>query len=90
MNDQHDPHAHARPVVPPSGASDLWELRAAFERMDQKLDVLSGLVHQANDHERRISKLEQQQRNRTWGSTLIRAAAILLPIGLDDLDHHRF
>ncbi|MBK3646297.1 hypothetical protein [Streptomyces sp. MBT33] len=47
-------------------------------------------MRQTHDHERRISKLEQQQRNRTWGSTLIRAAAILLPIGLDDLDDHRF
>lgn len=90
MNDQHHPHAHARSVVPPSGASDLSEFRATFERMDQKLDALSGLVLQVNDHEHRISKLEQHQRNRTWGSSLIRAAAILLPIGLDDLDDHRF
>ncbi|MFD6548747.1 hypothetical protein [Streptomyces sp. NPDC058398] len=90
MNDQHDPHAHARSVVPPSGGSDPWEFHAVFERMDQKLDVLSGLVPQVNDHEQRISRLEQQQRNRNWGSSLIRAAAILLPIGLDDLDDFRF
>ncbi|MEU6094163.1 hypothetical protein [Streptomyces sp. NPDC047079] len=90
MNDQDNPHPYAWSVVPPSGASDLWELRATFERMDRKLDMLFGLARQVNDHEQRISKLEQQLRSRTWGSSLIRAAAMLLPVALGELDDHRF
>ncbi|MFD5818184.1 hypothetical protein [Streptomyces sp. NPDC127038] len=90
MNDHHEPHTQARSMVPPTGASELWELRAAFERMDRKLDGLSGLVRQVNDHEQRISRLEQQQRSRTWGSTLIRTAVMFLPGALDDLHDHRF
>lgn len=85
MTDQHEPHVHAR-AVPSGQVADLWGLRATFEGMDRKLDVLSGLVPQVNDHEQRISKLEQEQRSRTLGASLIRAAAMLIPGALVSLD----
>ncbi|WP_329176298.1 hypothetical protein [Streptomyces sp. NBC_01477] len=88
MNGEKDSHAQSWAAVPPSEAVNPWELRAAYERIDRKLDLLSGLVNQVNDHERRIVKLEQQC-GRIWGSSLIRVASMFLLVALDDLNDRR-